>query len=98
MTPPTPRPGRGGGKWSRATPSRTVAITPSSTSASYREYAEAIRFEYSWVPGDVFRTARDGVLRNFLARPFLYRTDAMRQRFEDQARDNIAWELRGFTE
>lgn len=64
----------------------------------YREYAEAIRFEYSWVPDDVFRAARDGVLRGFLAKPFLYRTDAMRQRFEDQARDNIAWELRGFAE
>jgi predicted metal-dependent HD superfamily phosphohydrolase len=64
----------------------------------YREYAEAIRFEYSWVPDEVFRVARDGVLRDFLAKPFLYRTDAMRQRFEDQARDNIAWELRGFSE
>jgi predicted metal-dependent HD superfamily phosphohydrolase len=63
----------------------------------YREYAEAIRFEYSWVPGDAFRAARDGVLRDFLARPFLYRTDVMRQRFEAQARDNIAWELRGFS-
>jgi predicted metal-dependent HD superfamily phosphohydrolase len=62
----------------------------------YREYAEAIRFEYFWVPDDVFRAARDGVLRQFLANPFIYRTEAMRQRFEDQARDNIAWELRGF--
>lgn len=62
----------------------------------YREYAEAIRFEYSWVPDDVFRAARDGVLQKFLARPFIYRTDTMRQRFESQARDNIAWELRGF--
>jgi predicted metal-dependent HD superfamily phosphohydrolase len=64
----------------------------------YREYAEAIRFEYSWVPDDAFRAARDGVLRDFLGKPFLYRTDAMRQRFEAQARDNIAWELRGFSE
>lgn len=62
----------------------------------YREYAEAIRFEYSWVPDEVFRAGRDGVLRGFLAKPFLYRTDAMRQRFESRARDNIAWELRGF--
>ncbi|HEV7768771.1 MAG TPA: metal-dependent phosphohydrolase [Thermoanaerobaculia bacterium] len=62
----------------------------------YRAYADAIRFEYTWVPDDVFRAARDGVLRDFLARTFIYRTDVMRQRFEDQARDNIAWELRGF--
>lgn len=63
----------------------------------YRNYAEAIRFEYSWVPDDVFRAARDGVLRDFLAKPFLYRTEVMRQRFEEQARENIAWELRGFS-
>ncbi|MDP9191451.1 MAG: metal-dependent phosphohydrolase [Acidobacteriota bacterium] len=63
----------------------------------YREYAEAIRFEYSWVPEEAFRAARDGVLRSFLDRPFVYRTDVMRQRFEGQARDNIAWELRGFS-
>lgn len=64
----------------------------------YRAYAEAIRFEYSWVPGEVFRTARDGVLRDFLAKPCIYFTDVMRQRFEDQARDNMAWELRGFAQ
>jgi predicted metal-dependent HD superfamily phosphohydrolase len=62
----------------------------------YREYAEAIRVEYSWVPDDVFRASRDGVLRDFLAKPFIYRTNVMQQRFENQARDNIAWELRGF--
>jgi predicted metal-dependent HD superfamily phosphohydrolase len=63
----------------------------------YREYAEAIRFEYSWVPDEAFRAARDGVLRSFIAKPFIYRTDVMRQRFEVQARENIAWELRGFS-
>lgn len=63
----------------------------------YREYAEAIRFEYSWVPDDVFRAARDGVLRDFLVRPRIYRTDTMGERFEEQARENIVWELRGFT-
>jgi len=62
----------------------------------YRAYAEAIRFEYSWVPDEVFRTAREGVLRDFLAKPRLYRTDVMRERFEGQARDNMVWELRGF--
>jgi predicted metal-dependent HD superfamily phosphohydrolase len=63
----------------------------------YREYAEAIRFEYSWVPEDVFRAARDGVLRDFLARPRIYLTSVMRERFEERARDNMAWELRGFS-
>ena len=63
----------------------------------YRDYAEAIRFEYSWVPDDVFRAARDGVLRGFLDKTFIYGTEEMRRRFEDQARDNIAWELGGFS-
>jgi predicted metal-dependent HD superfamily phosphohydrolase len=64
----------------------------------YRDYAHAIRFEYSWVPDDVFRAARDGVLRDFMARPRIYLTDVMRGRFEEQARENMAWELRGFLE
>lgn len=62
----------------------------------YREYAEAIRFEYSWVPDQLFRAARDGVLRDFLAKPAIYQTDAMRKRFEAQARQNMEWELGGF--
>jgi predicted metal-dependent HD superfamily phosphohydrolase len=63
----------------------------------YRRYADAIRVEYSWVPDPLFRAARDGVLRDFLARPRIYLTDAMNQRFDAQARVNLAWELRGFT-
>lgn len=60
----------------------------------YREYAEAIRFEYSWVPDDVFRAARNEVLRSFLARPRIYLTEIMAGRFEAPARENMAWELR----
>jgi predicted metal-dependent HD superfamily phosphohydrolase len=67
-----------------------------SPSERYREYADAIRFEYSWVPDDVFVPARNGVLQAFLARPNIYRTEIMLRRFEGQARENIAWELRGF--
>lgn len=67
-----------------------------SPSERYRDYAEAIRFEYSWIPDEVFVPARNGVLHDFLARPNIYRTEVMRRRFEGQARENIAWELRGF--
>jgi predicted metal-dependent HD superfamily phosphohydrolase len=49
-----------------------------SSAERYRAYAGAIRFEYSWVPDETFREARDGVLRRFLAKPRLYLTDAMR--------------------
>ena len=63
---------------------------------TYRRYAEAIRFEYSWVAEELFRAARDGVLRDFLARPRLYVTDAMQERFAAQARANLTWELDGF--
>jgi predicted metal-dependent HD superfamily phosphohydrolase len=61
--------------------------------ATYAAYARAIRREYRWVPGPVYRSARRAVLARFLERPRIYRTDRFRERLERQARANLAAEL-----
>lgn len=59
----------------------------------YREYAEAIRGEYAWVPRPQFAAGRSAILRRLLERPALYLTGEMQARFEAQARENVAREL-----
>lgn len=59
----------------------------------YRAYADAIRAEYSWVPDAKFAAGRAAILRRLLERPSIYQTEAMRARFEEQARANVAREL-----
>jgi len=58
--------------------------------ARFDEYERQIRDEYGFVPEDVFRDKRAGILRGFLARPALFSTAAMRARFEAPARANLA--------
>lgn len=59
----------------------------------YRQYSEAIRAEYNWVPGPVYRLGRGKVLKHFAQRPTLFFTPAMAARFEAQARRNLEWEI-----
>jgi predicted metal-dependent HD superfamily phosphohydrolase len=59
----------------------------------YRAYAQAIRAEYSWVPGFLYRRGRRKILHGFLARERLYFTDEIAGQREKQARENIAEEL-----
>jgi predicted metal-dependent HD superfamily phosphohydrolase len=59
------------------------------TPERFDEYEVQVRQEYAWVPGPLFRRKRRGILQGFLARPALYTTEAFRQRFEAQARDNL---------
>ena len=53
-------------------------------------YDRAIRREFHTLPDAEYRTGRAAVLRSFLARPWIYHTDAFRERYEAQARANIA--------
>lgn len=65
----------------------------------YREYAEDVRREYAWVPEEEFRAGRMKVLKSFLERDRIYRTEPIFSRFEPAARRNIRNEierLRGF--
>jgi predicted metal-dependent HD superfamily phosphohydrolase len=62
-------------------------------SADYDEYASAIRREYDFVPEADYGAGRSAVLQSFLDAPEIYRTTAMKEQLEDQARANLAREL-----
>ena len=57
---------------------------------AFDSYEAAVRREYAWVDDKAWRSGRAGVLRKFLARPHIFHTEAFRQRYEPQARKNIA--------
>jgi len=56
----------------------------------FAEYEAQVHQEYHWVPWPAFCTGRSKILRSFLERPSIYRTDFFRERFEVQARVNLA--------
>ena len=56
-------------------------------------YEAAVRREYGWVEEKAWRAGRAAVLEKFLARPHIFHTEAFRQRFEAQARKNLARSL-----
>ncbi|QUL37031.1 hypothetical protein [Erythrobacter sp. JK5] len=56
-------------------------------------YEDQIRREYAHVPDAAFREGRAAVLRGFAARPRLYFSAWGRERFEAQARRNLARSL-----
>jgi predicted metal-dependent HD superfamily phosphohydrolase len=64
------------------------------SSEIYEEYSKAIRKEYSWVPGFMYRSARKKILKGFMKREAIFATAEMNKRFEAQARLNVADELR----
>jgi predicted metal-dependent HD superfamily phosphohydrolase len=55
----------------------------------FAEYERQIRAEYAWVPGFVYRYKRRQILREFAERRPLYRTPALREQLEAQARENL---------
>ena len=56
---------------------------------AFDEYERQIRFEYQWVPEEVYREKRAEVLRLFLGQSAIYRTSPFHQAREKQARKNI---------
>lgn len=68
-----------------------------SPAEDYDAYASAVRQEYSAVPDDAWRTGRSRVLHSLLDRDRLYLTPAGRDRWEAQARRNLADELHRLT-
>ena len=70
-----------------------VDIDLSSLGAEPEQWAaddRAIRREYAWVPEAIFREKRAAILRGFLERPTIYATDYFREKYEAQARLNLA--------
>lgn len=61
--------------------------------AIYKEYSQAIRMEYTWVPEALYQQGRRKILGNFLAREKIYSTNRLAEIFEAQARQNIEREL-----
>ncbi len=57
--------------------------------ARFDEYERQVRMEYAWVPDAIFRSERARLLREFLARPSIYTTSALRDRLEARARANL---------
>ncbi|PBB68291.1 hypothetical protein CK228_13845 [Mesorhizobium sp. WSM4312] len=60
---------------------------------AFDAYERAVRREYGWVEEPVWRTGRGAVLKDFLARAHIFLTEEFRQRFEPQARLNMARSL-----
>jgi predicted metal-dependent HD superfamily phosphohydrolase len=60
----------------------------------YQVYTRAVRAEYAQIPDELFRPGRAAILRGLLALPALFRTPIARERYEEQARRNLAAEIR----
>jgi predicted metal-dependent HD superfamily phosphohydrolase len=63
----------------------------------FRAYDEAIRKEYSGVNATIYGLRRKSVLRKFLDRRNLYCTPEYRERYEQQARENLLSVVSGDT-
>ena len=61
--------------------------------ARFEEYEAQVRREYAWVPDATFRSRRAVILEQFLARPHIFCTMPFRERYEAQARRNLAQSL-----
>jgi predicted metal-dependent HD superfamily phosphohydrolase len=64
-----------------------------STARAYQVYADSIRKEYSWVPEIEYRIARKQVLQSFIQRERIYLTAYCWINLEDNARQNLQFEI-----
>ena len=65
-----------------------LAILGSST-VRFAEYEQQIQQEYAWVEAQVYKIKRAEVLQYFYQMQPIYQTQYFRQRFEDQAKQNL---------
>jgi predicted metal-dependent HD superfamily phosphohydrolase len=56
----------------------------------FDEYERQVREEYAWIPDFLFRRERRKILKDFLSRPRIFSTSRFRDRYEQQARSNLA--------
>ena len=66
--------------------------------ARYNAYARAIREEYAHVPEPLYRAGRAAVMGRFLDSPALFADPIWAERYEAQARANIAREIAALTD
>jgi predicted metal-dependent HD superfamily phosphohydrolase len=60
---------------------------------TYLEYTQNIRKEYSIYPDFLYKPGRKKVLKHFLELESIFKTDYFKQKYEAQAKENIAGEL-----
>ncbi|MFA0960497.1 hypothetical protein AB9P05_01695 [Roseivirga sp. BDSF3-8] len=60
---------------------------------AYHDYTRKVRKEYSIYPGFMYKRGRRKVLKHFLQMSRIFKTDHFYQRYEKQARENLAREL-----
>jgi len=60
---------------------------------AYDQYVKQIRKEYSIYPDLLYKPGRRKVLHHFLEMPSIFKTEFFKERLEQNARANIAWEL-----
>jgi len=60
----------------------------------FAEYEAQIRAEFAWVAAEIFAAKRAEILQRFLARPQIYLTEVCFDRYEAQARRNLAGAIR----
>lgn len=60
---------------------------------TYLEYTQNIRKEYSIYPDFLYKPGRKKVLKHFLELKSIFKTDYFKQKYEAQAKENIAEEL-----
>ena len=63
------------------------------TGDKFDEYERQVRKEYEWVAEDAFVAGRSSILKSFLDRSTIYSTQFFRNKYETQARRNIARSL-----
>lgn len=61
--------------------------------ARFDEYETQVREEYRWVPAFIYRRERKKMLQSLASRPTIYRTPLFIERYEQQARENLARSL-----
>lgn len=59
----------------------------------YRQYSKEIRQEYYWVPAFMYGRKRIAILEEFLQRGRIFLTSRMAGAPEQQARENLRWEI-----
>lgn len=61
--------------------------------AAFMQYEDRIRREYQSVPAARYRAGRAKILQGFLERPSIYFTDIFWEKYEAEARANLAWSI-----
>src|SRR4051794_13414889 len=60
----------------------------------YKKYTKYIRKEYRMYPDLIYKPGRQKVLHHFIKMPTIFKTDYFIEKYEQQARNNILFELK----